>query len=442
MRIVFENPWVRAGGLLAALVLACLLAYLLSSVLIPLFFAFIVAYAFDPLIDIFQKYRVRRMVAILSLLLFLFGAALSVPLFVLPGLVTEGERLISRATTGLQDQWIDRVLERLPVNLLVDQLEAMNDQAVEETAQPLTEEEAIIRKHLRSQSAMEKAGITTAADGATGTPTAAEAEQNVRERLLRELGELIKNNAAKFVASNVREILGAGQTVGSTAAGFLGSLLGLLVAGAVFAGNVALFVFVTIYLLNDYDHIIAVCDDLVPHRLRPRVRSVMGRIDQQLRAFFRGQGLVCLCLGTMYGIGFWLSDVPFGIPLAIFGGLVSFVPYLGLALTIGPAVVLTMLVHGVDGHVLGVIITFAVAQALEGNLITPAIVGKQVGLGPVWVILAIMVFGGAMGFTGLLIAVPVAAVLKVLIEELVDAYRASAFFGAPEPPPSAGAPPA
>ena len=432
MRIVFENPWVRAGGLAALVVLFSVLCYLLSAVLVPLFFAFIVAYAFDPLIDIFERMKVRRMVGILSLLLFLFGALMSVPIFIVPGLITEASKLTDRAASGLQDQWLDTALERLPITQLIDQLESMSEAEEGVDQPPQSEEEAILRKHLRAQGALDKAGIDQTAE----TADPATAEKNVREQLLKQIGDLVKSNATTFVAANIRDILGAGQTVGSTAAGVIGSLFSLIIGGAIFAGNIALFLFVTIYLLNDYDRIIAACDDLVPHPKRPVVRRIMGKIDQQLRAFFRGQGMVCTCLGTMYGVGFLACGVPFAIPLAIFGGIASFVPYLGLALTIGPAVVLTLLVSGIDWHVLGVLATFGLAQFLEGNFITPAIVGKQVGLGPVWVILAVMVFGSTLGFTGLLIAVPVAAVLKVLIEELVVYYRASAFFG--EDPSSPG----
>lgn len=441
VRVVFMNPWVRAGGLLGLLVLLSLLAYLLSSVLIPLFFAFIVAYAFDPLIDIFERFKIRRMVTIVTLLMFLFGAALSVPLFVIPSLISESEKLASLAAKGLQDQWLDTVLERLPIEDLIERLDEMSTPQSAAVAVP-TAEEKLAQKYVAMQEGFKapgSSGVTVAPgagppiDAPPGTgpaDPALEHETNIRAELLQKIGELISKNATTFVVSNIQEIMGAGKQVGSTAAGVVGSLLGWLIGGAVFIGNLALFLFVTVYLLNDYDHIIAVCDDLVPPRHRPRVRRIMKRIDQQLRAFFRGQGMVCTCLGIMYAIGLLASGVPFAIPLAIFGGVASFVPYLGLVLTIGPALVLTILVHGLDWHIAGVLITFGLAQFLEGNFITPAIVGSQVGLGPVWVILAIMVFGGTMGFTGLLLAVPVAAVLKVLIEEGVDVYRASALFGA------------
>jgi len=462
VRVVFMNPWVRAGGLLALLMLLGLLMYLLSSVLIPLFFAFIVAYAFDPLIDIFERLKVRRMVTIVCLLMFLLGAALSVPLFVIPGLIVESEKLTSRAAQGIQDQWLDQVLERLPLEDVIERLDKISAPVDAATVAAPTAEQKLAQQYVAMQEGFKdpaKPGALTAAPPVLGAITSTsttpgvspeslpgngsedqkkEEEKNVRAELLEKIGHLINKNASTFIVSNIQEIMGAGKQVGTTAAGVVGSVLGLLIASAVFIGNFALFLFVTIYLLNDYDHIIGVCDDLVPPRFRSKTRRIMKRIDMQLRAFFRGQGMVCACLGAMYAVGFLASGVPFAVPLAIFGGVASFVPYLGLVLTIGPALLLTLLVHGIDWHLGGVLATFAIAQFLEGNFITPAIVGSQVGLGPVWVILAIMVFGGTMGFTGLLLAVPVAAVLKVVIEEGILLYKASELFGTES---TEGAPP-
>lgn len=463
MREVFQNVWVRAGALLAALIVLTLSAYLLRGVLAPVFFAFIVAFAFDPVVDVLQRIKIPRIVGAFMLLGVLFLAALSLPLFILPGLITEGEKLASRAAAGLQDQWIDHVLERLPLDAVMEELDSLAKTPIATNVPPPTHEEQLIRKYLQSEEALRTsgtlgtAGASGAATGAlagtaagitlpstatlspaspvTATPiesTPANPNQphHLRTQLLQKIGEIINRNAMGFVVSNIGQIAGAGQNVGLKAADVVGSLLSWLLSSAVFIGDVALFLFMTIYLLNDYDHIIRACDDLTPPRFRKTLRRTMRKIDLQLRAFFRGQGMVCLCLGTMYGTGLVLCEAPFAVPLAIFGGVASFVPYLGLALTILPASLLTILVHGLDWHLGGVVATFCVANFLEGNFITPAIVGKQVGLAPVWVILAIMVFGGTFGFTGLLLAVPLAAVLKVIAEELLVVYRASAFFGA------------
>jgi len=115
--------------------------------------------------------------------------------------------------------------------------------------------------------------------------------------------------------------------------------------------------------------------------------------------------------------------------IGFFGMFASFIPYLGLAMTAAPAVVLCIMQYqALDIHLVLVAATFIIAQMLEGMVLTPKIVGDKVGLGPVWVILAVMVFGNALGFLGLLLAVPIAASLKVLVVEALDYYKKSDLF--------------
>lgn len=383
LRYVFQNPWVRAGVTLAAMAGVVLAAYLMSFVLIPLFFAFAVAYVFDPLIDIFERRRVPRMTAILVLIGALTVGGIVLPLVALPSMVLEAQDMIDGARSDVNNDWINRALDKVPWERVATEM--------------------------------------------GWDPT--EAEANPRAFLAEHLGQWIKENAVSFLQQHATELANVGKTAGASLADVLKSIGTSILSIVLVIGNVALFAFVAIYLLNDYDHIVARAGDLVPPRYRAKSFDIMSRIDQQLRGFMRGQATVCACLGTMYAIGFVIADVPFAITLGVFGGLASFVPYLGLILTIGPAMLFTLLKHGIDLHLAGVVITFVVAQGLEGNYLTPRIVGSQVGLGPVWVILAIMVFGSTLGFTGMLLAVPLAAVLKVLVAEGLELYLASSFFG-------------
>lgn len=373
LQSVIRNPWVRAVGVLLLLAMVALLAYLLSAVLVPLFFAFIVAYIFDPVIDRLEKFKVSRMGAIVGLLIAIMLVGVSFPLFVLPSVLDEAKELKGKAPAFTEDSWVQTVVGRLPESL--------------------------------------------------NTP------QKLRQRIV----DYVSAEVAAFAESaavqeNASQLSGMSRRAGAVVAGFFSSLGSTILSVVMLVGNFALFAFVTLYLLKDYDDIIAGINELVPPRYRDKVSDIMRRIDIQLRAFLRGQAMVCAFLGLFYAVGLMVCGVPFAIPLALFGMIASFVPYLGLALTLGPAVVLALLAHGVDWHVAGVLVTFVVAQALEGNYLTPKIVGSQVGLGPVWVILAIMVFSSALGFVGLLLAVPIAAVLKVLVVEAIALYRSSAFF--------------
>jgi predicted PurR-regulated permease PerM len=186
--------------------------------------------------------------------------------------------------------------------------------------------------------------------------------------------------------------------------------------------------------------VVTYTESLVPPRYRLRVFDMLKKVNFQLRGFLRGQLLVCLCMGIIYAFGLYFSGTPFGILVGFFGGMASFVPYLGITLTIMPSVILTVLQHGVDGHVLAVLAVFAVAHAIEAYILTPKIVGTHVGLNPVWVILAILVFTSLLGFVGLLIAVPTAAVLKVVVVEAIIYYRKSALFSETEEDASSSGP--
>ena len=383
LKALLVNPWAKLGALLLILIVLGLLGYLMSSVLIPLFFAFTVAYMFDPLIDWMEGKRIARIYGVLLLMVFLVIGFVLVPIITLPGMVQEAKTLIELPDDAQEFSSLNKGLAMLPLGSVVAYLDWGDKEAWE--ADP--------------------SGL-------------------LRERI----GSYVEENAADLARNNQETIGELGTRAGKTVAGFVQSVGAFFTGSLAFFGNFLLFAFVTIYLLKDYDDIIATMDDLVPHRFRAKVREIMHRIDEQLKAFLRGQVMVCACLGIMYGIGLYVAGVPFAITLAIFGAFASFIPYLGLVLTIGPAILLTLLAHGLNWHVGAVVGTFVVAQFLEGNILTPRIVGSQVGLGPVWVILAIMVFGSALGFVGLLLAVPTAAVMKVLVVEAVTLYKQSAYF--------------
>lgn len=381
---VLKNPWVRAVTLLAALAAAAFLIYLLSPVLIPLFFAFLVAYVLDPVVDFFEKLRVRRMVTIVCLALVGVMIALAFPLYLLPSLISEADHLVQVAQRRMEQADAEQAqgfVDRLPLERLVEAL---------------------------------------------GWAPEGEADYDPLAVLVRNVADRIREGATSYLEAYGNQLFSGAGRAGTTVAGIFAAIGRWLVNVVLVVSNVALFAFVAGYLLKDFDTIVGVARDLIPPRHRARVGEVIGKIDGQLRGFLRGQGLVCLALGVMYVIGLMIADVPFGLFLGIFGGLASFIPYLGLILTIGPAAILCLVQHaGIDWHFAVVIGTFVVAQFLEGTVITPKVVGEQVGLGPVWVILAVLVFGSALGFLGLLLAVPIAATLKVLVLEGVDYYKRS-----------------
>jgi predicted PurR-regulated permease PerM len=206
----------------------------------------------------------------------------------------------------------------------------------------------------------------------------------------------------------------------------------------VFSGGLALIDFISLavitpvvafYMLLDWDRMVDEIDHWLPRRHAPAIRRVAGDIDSVLAGFVRGQFTVCLILGTFYALALVAIGLNFGLVVGLFAGLVSFIPFVGSlmggALSIGIALVQFWGDWVMIAAVAGV---FLVGQAVEGNFLTPKLVGGSVGLHPVWLMFALACFGAAMGFTGLLIAVPAAASIGVLVRFGLEQYRAGRLY--------------
>ena len=186
---------------------------------------------------------------------------------------------------------------------------------------------------------------------------------------------------------------------------------------------------VAVYLLLDWDRMIARIDALLPRDHAPVIRRLAGDIDATLASFVRGMGTVCLILGTYYAIALMLVGLNFGLVVGLVAGLVTFIPYLG-ALTGGAlAIGLALFQFWGDWVSIGLVAgIFALGQVVEGNVLTPQLVGNSVGLHPVWLLRALAVFGALFGFVGMLVAVPVAAAIGVLARFAVNQYLDSRLY--------------
>ncbi len=180
---------------------------------------------------------------------------------------------------------------------------------------------------------------------------------------------------------------------------------------------------VAFYLLLDWDRMIEKVDSWVPRNQLATVRQLATELDNTIAGFVRGQGSLCLILGIFYAIALSAAGLNFGLLIGFFTGMISFIPYVGstvgLLLSLGVAIVQ----FWPDFIWVGVIAAiFFFGQFLEGNILQPKLVGKSVGLHPVWLMFALFAFGALFGFVGVLVAVPAAAAVGVLVRFAISRY--------------------
>lgn len=215
--------------------------------------------------------------------------------------------------------------------------------------------------------------------------------------------------------------------------GMVGALAGGLLRGGVALVNLLGLLFitpvVTFYLLRDWGRVVATIDACLPLEHAATIRRLVAESNVAIAGYVRGQALVCLCLGAFYAVGLSLVGLEFGFVIGLLAGLISFIPFVGTFA--GGAVATAVAIGQFAPDWIGVgkvLAVFIAGQLIEGNFLSPKLVGDRVGLHPVWIMFALLAGGVLFGFVGVLVAVPVAAIIGVLVRHLVGRYRASSLF--------------
>ncbi|MBI4538792.1 MAG: AI-2E family transporter [Gemmatimonadetes bacterium] len=334
--------------------------------LAPFVLALVLAYILDPAVDRIAARGVARSIAVVLLALPALGAMVVAALVVVPALGEEVARLIDRAPLIVKrvGDWLALMEERL---LRLDL--------------PIVDERSWIERLRRVE------------------PESVIAFLETRKEAI----------ARKAWAA----VLGLGRG--------LGSALTVL-------GYVVLTPILTFYLLRDYDRLTVRLAELLPRERREVMVGFAREYDRLLSRYLRGQLTVALIIGTLTGLGLWMLRFPHAGLVGVVAAAFNVVPYLGLIASLVPAVLIAL----VSGNVLlslgKVVLVFGLVQVLEGTVISPRIVGESVGLHPVWVILALSVGGFFFGFVGLLIAIPLAVLIKLLVIRGVKRYRESMLY--------------
>lgn len=357
---VFRNRWVKL--ILAVLVLMALgwVVYRLQNILVSFGLAVIAAYVFNPAVEYLDKRWTRW--SRTTIVLVLVGALTVVVVAAIGAAIYYAVVSVDKVVKPAAER---ALAEGRGAGGLWDRLEAAIESLPEE---------------LRAETRKFMAGLA----------------DMLKERFSEIVGSVAKGAGAIFAA-------------------VVGFLLKIL--------NFVLFFVVTAYLLIDLPRMREGASDLLPEKYRDDILRILLAIDRDVHAFFRGQLVVALALGVIYSVGLLICGVDFALLIGMVAGLANIVPYLGFWVGIVPALAFAFVPYVGVMKPIGVVIVFSLGQTIESFYLTPKIVGKNVGMNPVTVILAILVFGQLFGFLGVIFAVPLASAVRVLVREVIRYYK-------------------
>jgi predicted PurR-regulated permease PerM len=250
--------------------------------------------------------------------------------------------------------------------------------------------------------------------------------ETVRERVQPLIEEL------REAAGQTAQIRQAAGDFAGRAVNWVLQALGALVTGGLALVNILSLVFitpvVTFYLLRDWDRVLAHIDSLLPREHADTIREQARLVNETLSGFVRGQATVCFLLGAFYAVALSLAGLNFGLVIGLVAGVLSFIPFVGTIFGFVASSGIAFAQFDEWHRIAIVVAIFVFGQVVEGNVLTPKLVGDRVRLHPVWVIFALLAGGALFGFVGVLLAVPTAAVIGVLTRFAVSRYTASPIY--------------
>ena len=253
--------------------------------------------------------------------------------------------------------------------------------------------------------------------------------QAFQDTLVPWLQQRLQLDQQAFSTEQVKEIISENWiTAGDMLTRVWQQVTGSGLALAAGLANLVLIPVVTFYLLRDWDRLIENIRNILPRNWEPKVVQVSQECDEIVSAFLRGQLMVMLALGVIYSLGLSIVGLDMAILLGMLAGLAAIVPYMGFIVGIAAASIAAWFQFHDPMMLLWVAVVFGVGQAIESMLLTPVLVGDRIGLHPVAVIFAVMAGGQLAGFTGVLLALPVAAVIMVLLRHVHSGYKSSELY--------------
>jgi predicted PurR-regulated permease PerM len=258
---------------------------------------------------------------------------------------------------------------------------------------------------------------------------------NALERL-RPWIELAAERLGQEGITSVFQLPGA-QDVARQAIAWVGAMTAQVLSSVLAWFNLLSLVFLTpivaFYLTRDWPAIVATIESWVPRDVVPAVRELAAEIDLRIAGFIRGQLLVCVFLAVFYALGLAMVGLSYALLVGVFSGLMTLIPYIGVLVGMALGLLIALFQFSDWGSIGLVAAVFLLGQFIEGNFVSPRLVGERVALHPVWIMVALVAGGAVGGIAGVLLAIPVAATAAVLLRFAMARYRESRLYD-----PSAG----
>lgn len=245
-------------------------------------------------------------------------------------------------------------------------------------------------------------------------------------------GYEIDNYIAVLRTEHAGAVKDAVGNFGGTLAGWAGKMFSDILSSSLALLNLLSLVFITpivaFYLLRDWEQLVIRFNALLPRKHEGVIIEQLKAIDKTLSGFIRGQTNVCLIMATYYAIMLSVAGLNFGLGIGIMTGILLFIPFVGFASCLCLSMTVALFQFGVNPHLMAVAAVYLVGMFLEGSLLTPRLVGDEVGLHPVWIIFGMLSGAALFGFVGVLISVPVTSVIGVLVRFAIERYMQSTIY--------------
>lgn len=416
---ILDNLWIRVILVGISIIIFLALCYSLRGTFISLLLAFIIAYILDPAVDFFERRcwpftqkQIHRGFGIVFIMIAAILATAGFFTYAIPrttsGIYQVGSTIKKQYPKyePIVEAWVEKYASgefaKSIESLLKERIEPAFKHNREETKPSGSSSEKEIGTNERN-----KQDLLSLREPDT------EKETRLQKRRLAEIVLRFK----KYIPQAIGFLLSITKNLFYSTFGFFSIII-----------NFIIFSVVSIYLLKDFNVIAQNIKAIFPLSKRDHATRILSKVNDNLKHFLRGQLIVCLILSLVYSTGLTIAGIPLSFLIGFIGGFGNLIPYVGTGTGIMLASILALFQFHDLKHIVYVLITFGVGQLLEGTVITPRIMGKGLGLSPVMVILSILICSQLFGFLGLLLAVPIAATVKVFVDEFLSKYKSSQYY--------------